>query len=151
MDKESASALFERKPTFRESSATLAEKRPGRNQNKRLSFAPFSVIREKNATFNRFASACACPSPGFHVSKREKALMRLLSGKADRDFRFDELTMILGWLGFSRRVRGDHHIMTHASIPEIINIQPVGGSAKPYQVKQVRDIVSKYWKGGLDV
>ncbi|GHT65169.1 hypothetical protein FACS1894110_06380 [Spirochaetia bacterium] len=31
-----------------------------------------------------------------------------------------------------------------SDIPEIINIQPKGSQAKPYQIKQVRNIIVKY-------
>ena len=33
---------------------------------------------------------------------------------------------------------------TRNDIEEIINIQPVGSKAKPYQCKQVRQIILKY-------
>ena len=35
-------------------------------------------------------------------------------------------------------------------VDEIINIQPVGSKAKPYQVKQIRNIILKYKFGGLE-
>jgi hypothetical protein len=50
-------------------------------------------------------------------------------------------------MGFDRRVRGDHHIFTRTGIPEIINLQPRESKAKPYQVKQVRDLITKYRLG----
>jgi predicted RNA binding protein YcfA (HicA-like mRNA interferase family) len=70
---------------------------------------------------------------------------RVLGGVSDRNLRFDELRALLLSLGFSERVRGSHHIFHHAGVTEIINLQPHdGGSAKPYQVRQVRGIVLKY-------
>jgi len=39
---------------------------------------------------------------------------------------------------------GSHRIFYKEGVEEIINIQPKGGKAKPYQVKQVRQIISKY-------
>jgi hypothetical protein len=33
-------------------------------------------------------------------------------------------------------------------VEEIINLQPAGSKAKPYQVKQVRGIILKYQLGG---
>ena len=33
-------------------------------------------------------------------------------------------------------------------VEEIINLQPAGNKAKPYQVKQVRNIILKYQLGG---
>jgi hypothetical protein len=48
-------------------------------------------------------------------------------------------------LGFSVRIKGDHHIFYKEGIEEIINLQPLkNGKAKAYQVKQVRTIILKY-------
>lgn len=52
------------------------------------------------------------------------------------------------WLGFVCRVKGDHFIYTMDGIDEIINIQPKANKAKPYQVKQVRELILKYHLGG---
>jgi hypothetical protein len=38
-------------------------------------------------------------------------------------------------------VRGSHHIFARDGVVEILNLQPKGGKAKPYQVKQVRAII----------
>jgi len=38
-------------------------------------------------------------------------------------------------------VKGSHHIFTHELMPEILNLQPKNSFAKPYQVKQVREIL----------
>jgi predicted RNA binding protein YcfA (HicA-like mRNA interferase family) len=47
-------------------------------------------------------------------------------------------------LGFKERVKGSHRIFTRDGIDEIINIQSKGSIAKPYQVKQVRFLITKY-------
>jgi hypothetical protein len=47
-------------------------------------------------------------------------------------------------------VRGDHHIFSRADVVEILNLQPKGNHAKPYQVRQVRDIIVRYRLGGED-
>lgn len=47
-------------------------------------------------------------------------------------------------LGFAERIRVDHHIFTKDAIAELLNLQPNGGKAKPYQVKQVRQVIVKY-------
>jgi hypothetical protein len=80
------------------------------------------------------------------VTRHAKLLARLLSGTADRAFRFDDLCALLRRLGFAERQRGgSHHIFTRDGVPEILNLQPRGGGeAKPYQVRQVRDLVLKY-------
>jgi hypothetical protein len=41
------------------------------------------------------------------------------------------------------RARGSHHIFTRDGVPEILNLQPKGSEAKPYQVKQVRNVTLK--------
>ena len=52
-------------------------------------------------------------------------------------------------IGFAQRIKGSHHIFSKEGIEEIINLQPVlGGKAKPYQVKQVRNLILKYKLGG---
>ena len=47
-------------------------------------------------------------------------------------------------LGFAGRVRGDHHIFSKSGVSEILNLQPHGSLAKPYQVKQVRSVIIRY-------
>jgi hypothetical protein len=42
------------------------------------------------------------------------------------------------------RVRGSHHIFSRDGVEEILNLQPRGTNAKPYQAKQVRDVILKY-------
>lgn len=50
-------------------------------------------------------------------------------------------------LGFMERVRGSHHIFNLDGVDEILNIQPRGSMAKPYQVKQVRGVIIRYRLG----
>ena len=80
------------------------------------------------------------------MSRHAKLLARLLSGTADRAFRFDDLCAVLRRLGFGERQRGgSHHIFFRDGVAEILNLQPRdGGQAKPYQVRQVRDVILKY-------
>lgn len=47
-------------------------------------------------------------------------------------------------LGFVERVKGSHHIFTKPDVAEILNLQPRGSLAKPYQVKQVRTVIVRY-------
>ena len=67
----------------------------------------------------------------------------VLSGRADANIRFAELVRLLRRLGFDERIRGGHHIFTRDGLEEIINLQPRGGMAKPYQVKQVRELITR--------
>ena len=84
------------------------------------------------------------------MSQFEKLLQAVLSGTKDSNFLFSDLQIILDRLGFQCRIKGDHFIYTKDGIEEIINIQPVGNKAKPYQVKQIRNIILKYRLGGQD-
>ena len=81
------------------------------------------------------------------MSRNKRILQQILSGTADADIRFRGLTNLLKALGFELRTRGDHHIFTREDVVEIINLQPRGSVAKPYQVKQVRELLLKYRLG----
>jgi HicA toxin of bacterial toxin-antitoxin, len=78
------------------------------------------------------------------VARSIKTLEAILRGTADANIRFTDLCRLLANLGFTERIRGDHHIFTREGVSEIINIQPRGGKAKPYQVKQVRQLIIAY-------
>jgi predicted RNA binding protein YcfA (HicA-like mRNA interferase family) len=78
------------------------------------------------------------------MSKFEKLILKLLLTNSDRNFEFEDLVKILMTVGFDGRIKGSHHIFTKEGVKEIINIQPVSNQAKPYQVKQVREILLKY-------
>lgn len=82
------------------------------------------------------------------MSQKEKLLLKILSGTQDASIQFSELQKLLEMVGFSVRIKGDHFIYTKSDIEEIINIQPKGNKAKPYQVKQIRNIILKYKLGG---
>jgi predicted RNA binding protein YcfA (HicA-like mRNA interferase family) len=58
---------------------------------------------------------------------------------------FKELQRLVEAAGFRlKRVRGSHHVYARKGIVEIINIQPKGRMAKPYQVRQVVGLIAKY-------
>lgn len=78
------------------------------------------------------------------MSQKAKLLLKLLTGRSDSNFAFDDLVSILVHLGFSLRTRGSHHIFVREGVAEIINLQPKSALAKPYQVKQVRQIILNY-------
>lgn len=85
------------------------------------------------------------------MGKYSKLRERILAGGADSNIEFSELCKLLGRLEFEERVRGDHHIFTRNTVAEIINLQPKGKMAKPYQVRQVRSILVKYRLGENNV
>ena len=82
------------------------------------------------------------------MSQKEKLIIKILSGTNDNSIIFDEICSLLISFGFSNRVKESHHIFYKNDIDEIINIQPKNGKAKPYQVKQIRNIIVKYKLGG---
>jgi hypothetical protein len=76
---------------------------------------------------------------------KDKVLDAILSGLSDKNVRFEDLRNLLLRLGFGERIKGDHHIFHRGGVTEIINVQPLrDGKAKPYQVKQVRNLLLKY-------
>jgi len=42
------------------------------------------------------------------------------------------------------RTEGSHHIYVHPDIPELLNLQEVGGQAKVYQIRQFLKLVERY-------
>ena len=80
------------------------------------------------------------------MTRYAKTLARLLSGTADQTFRFDELCGLLNRLGFvDRQGGGSHRILSREGVAEILNLQPrLDGTAKPYQIRQVREVILRY-------
>ncbi len=75
---------------------------------------------------------------------RKRVLQQILSGASDANVRFEDLRSLLAGLGFAERIRGDHHIFSKTGVAEILNLQPRGSVAKPYQVKQLRAVIVRY-------
>ena len=82
------------------------------------------------------------------MKKTEKILKATLQGTSDNNIAFEDLCQLLKALGFSERIQGSHHIFYATGIEEILNLQPKKSKAKPYQVKQVRNLILKYKLGG---
>ncbi|MFZ1748787.1 MAG: type II toxin-antitoxin system HicA family toxin [Saprospiraceae bacterium] len=78
------------------------------------------------------------------MSKVDKILFKIINGLSDKNIDFNEFVNLLLKLGFDLRIKGSHHIFTNEGIEEIINVQSKNGKAKPYQVKQVRELIIKY-------
>jgi hypothetical protein len=74
----------------------------------------------------------------------------IVRGTSDANIRFKALCDLLKHLGFRERIRGSHHIFTKVGVEEILNLQPRNGLAKPYQVRQVREVILKYRLAGDD-
>ncbi len=82
------------------------------------------------------------------MTRSGRLLSRVLQGTADANIRFEELRHLLIRFGFVERIRGDHHIFTRQGVEEILNLQPKGAAAKPYQVRQVRAVILRYKLAG---
>jgi hypothetical protein len=77
------------------------------------------------------------------MSRAEKLFDKLITGRNDANFSFDELCTLLTKLGYKmRKTKGSHIIFQRGS--SFINLQPAaGGKAKAYQVRQVRRELQK--------
>jgi predicted RNA binding protein YcfA (HicA-like mRNA interferase family) len=78
------------------------------------------------------------------VARHRRLLEQILTGASDVNIRFSDLCALLQELGFELRTHGSHHIFSRDGVIEILNLQPKGDKAKPYQVKQVRSIIVRY-------
>ena len=78
------------------------------------------------------------------MSKHEKMLIKILRGTSDKNIDFEDFRHLLIALGFYERIKGSHHIFIKEGIEDILNIQSKSGKAKPYQVKQVRNLIVKH-------
>ncbi len=75
--------------------------------------------------------------------RNRKLLQKIVTSPAN--IRFGDVTRLVEAFGFHRRrISGGHHIFGRAGIPEQINLQEVGGKAKPYQIRQFLKIVERY-------
>ncbi|MCM2270622.1 MAG: type II toxin-antitoxin system HicA family toxin [Thermoanaerobaculia bacterium] len=74
----------------------------------------------------------------------DRLFARLRSG-ALGNVAFDDLERLMEALGFERRrVRGSHRVYVHPRVPAILSLQPVGGRAKPYQLRQLLRLLAAY-------
>ena len=78
------------------------------------------------------------------MGKYEKLYQHILERRSDANVPFSELCQLMKQIGFRERIKGDHHIFTKEGVEEILNLQPKGSKAKPYQVKQVRNVILNY-------
>lgn len=74
-----------------------------------------------------------------------EALLRRLARGNFGNVRFSDLLRLVEALGFEqRRTSGSHHIYGHPAVTELVNLQEVGGQAKPYQLRQLLRLVERY-------
>ena len=85
------------------------------------------------------------------MGRLRKLHQKILMEETGDNIEFRSLCNLLLGLGFDLRIKGSHHVFTRSGIAEIISLQPKGGKAKVYQVRQVRGIFLKYRIGVQDV
>ena len=74
---------------------------------------------------------------------RHKLLAKILNNP--RNVNFADFCNLIESFGFELdRISGSHHIYKRAGIRQLINVQNVGGTAKPYQVKQFLEIIEQH-------
>lgn len=71
----------------------------------------------------------------------------VLRGSADASIAFTDLRQLLLAIGFEEHIRGSHHLFRMAGVEEKPNLQRDGAKAKPYQVRQVRQVILRYGLG----
>ena len=72
-----------------------------------------------------------------------KTLQKILNGSKNVPFR--DMVRLAEAFGFRLvRVNGSHHILSHPRIPKLVNLQEIGGEAKPYQIRQLLGLVEEY-------
>jgi hypothetical protein len=76
------------------------------------------------------------------VAKYDDLVLRVVRGGSDANIPFDDLRHLLRRLGVDERIQD--------GVVEILNLQPRGRHAKPYQIKQVRGLLVKYRLAGGD-
>jgi len=79
---------------------------------------------------------------------RTRLLHQILRGTSDANIPFGPFCSLLRELGFDERIKGSHHIFSKEGVAEILNLQPKGAKAKPYQVQQVRKVILRYRLAG---
>ena len=79
-----------------------------------------------------------------------RTLSRVLEGRSDANVTFNDLCSLLQNLGFEMRIRGSHHIFRRRGVEEKVNLQRDDNKAKPYQVRQVRNVILRYGLREID-
>ena len=80
---------------------------------------------------------------GRQLMNPRQTLQKALAGS--KNIRFGEMVALVEAFGFRlSRTRGSHNIFVHPRVPELVNLQEVGGKAKPYQIRQFLRLIERY-------
>lgn len=83
-------------------------------------------------------------APSISVSKQPEKLWLQIQ-KHLHNVRFSDFCRLIEWSGFVYKGgKGSHRIYFHPGVREILDLQPMGGEAKPYQVRQFLRLVEHY-------
>ena len=75
--------------------------------------------------------------------KKRKLLQKAIT--SPKNFRFGDMVTLVEAFGFRlSRTGGSHHVFVHPDVAELVNLQEVGGKAKPYQISQFLRLVERY-------
>jgi hypothetical protein len=91
----------------------------------------------------RYASALNTP-----WRERTSFSTKFYEAAPNANIPFSGMVQLLKRLGFQERIKGSHHIFSRDGVAEILNLQPYSGKCKPYQVKQVRNVIINYRLAG---
>jgi hypothetical protein len=73
-----------------------------------------------------------------------RLLARLRRGAFD-NVAFTDARRLAEATGFElRRITGSHFIFRHPLVPDRLNLQQERGKAKPYQLRQLLDVIERY-------
>ncbi|MBI4412254.1 MAG: type II toxin-antitoxin system HicA family toxin [Deltaproteobacteria bacterium] len=83
------------------------------------------------------------------MSKKPGKLWAQIQNNA-QNVRFGDFLRLVEWFGFvAKGGRGSHRTFFHPGVREILDLQELGGEAKPYQIRQLLKLVRQYGlKGG---
>ena len=98
-----------------------------------------------NTKFGTVTSTGLSEPDGTVAVVNPRKLLRRVAGGSRSNVAFDDMRRLVEAFGFElSRVSGSHHIFIHPDVPEIVNLQEVGGEAKPYQIRQFLRLVERY-------
>ena len=74
---------------------------------------------------------------------KRKLLEKLTNSQ--KNVRYSDFVALIEAFGFEYdRTKGSHTMYKHMGVPKIMNIQDDKGQAKPYQIRQLLDMVKNY-------
>ena len=75
----------------------------------------------------------------------KKVYQAVISGKSDNNINYKDFQNLIVNLGFDfARQRGSHEMYFNDEIKRYMNIQNDGSKAKPYEIKQLRNLIKEF-------